>query len=118
MASATLSTARVLHFNKRTTVDTGSCGSPEIEFAFNLDGRTEAAFEPVDESSFNHGSADKIGVITGFITQQLQDSCKAPADTLAIAAQASAAANAATVGGAQADAWNAAFGIVVCFRNL
>src|SRR5271154_6747187 len=117
LTTLTLTQARILHFHKRTTVDTGSGGSPEIEFAFGLDGRTEAAFEPVDETSFNHGSADNIGVITGFITQQLGTKCNAPADTLALAAKASAAANSATKGGAQADAWNEVFGITACSFN-
>lgn len=113
VASASICNARILHFYKREVIDTGSCGSPGIEFAFGLDGRTEAAFQPINETAFPHGSADNIGVITGFITQQLQDRCKAPSGTLTIAAQASAAANAATKGGAQADAWNAAFGLIV-----
>ena len=95
-ALASLSHARIVHFNRRATVDTGSYGSPEIEFAFRLDGRTEAAFQPINKTAFNHGSADNIGVITSFISQQLQDRWDAPSGTLAIAAQASAAANAAS----------------------
>jgi hypothetical protein len=112
-ASASICGARILHSFRREVIDTGSCGSPGIEFAFGLDGRTEAAFQPINETAFSHGSADNIGVITSFIAQQLQDRCDAPSGTLAIAAKASAAANAATKGGAQADAWNAAFGLIV-----
>jgi hypothetical protein len=116
LATATLSSARLVHFDKRQSNadDFGTCGSPEIKFAFGLDGRTEAAFEAVDETSFNHGSADNIGVITSFIIGQLGTSCKAPASTVQLATQASASANSAAKGGAQADAWNAVFGIKVC----
>jgi hypothetical protein len=115
IATATLSTARVVHFDKRQqNIDFGTCGAPEIKFAFGLDGRTEAAFEAVNETAFNHGSADNIGVITSFIVGQLGTACKAPASTVQLAQQASSSANSATKGGAQADAWNAVFGITVC----
>jgi len=113
LSLSTLSTARMIHFPKRAVVDTGSCGSPGIEFANGLDGRTQPAFEPINETAFNHGSALNIGVITAFIVQQLNTPCHAPNSTLELAAQASAAAEAAPSGGAQADAWNKFFGINV-----
>jgi hypothetical protein len=93
-----------------STLDFGACtgANPDIVFGPGFDGRTESAFEPVDETDFNHGSADNIGVITSFICQQLQDKCKASATTLATCASAKAAAAAAS-GQAAADAWNAAF---------
>ena len=113
LAACSLCAARKLDIYKRASIDLGSCGSPAIEFANGLDGRTQPAFQPLNETAFNHGSALNIGVITSFISQQLQDKCKAPSGTLSIAAKASAAANSATKGGAQADAWNSAFGIIV-----
>jgi len=118
LASSSLSAGRTLHHYKRQTVSTGSCGSPGIEFANGLDGRTQPAFEPIDLTSFNHGSALNIGVIIDFITTQLNSPCDAPSATFEIVAQASAAAVAAPSGGAQADAWNKAFGIIVCFLPL
>jgi hypothetical protein len=113
LALSTFTNARMLHFSKRQTVDVGTCGSPGIEFANGLDGRTQPAFEPIDETSFNHGSALNIGVITSFIVGQLKSPCNAPDSTLQLAAQASAAAESAPSGGAQADAWNKFFGIDV-----
>lgn len=101
---------------RRATLDTGSCGSPEIKFANGLDGRTQPAFAPVD-SSFNHGSALNIGVISGFICQQLNDKCKAPQATLDTCTQAQSAASQVT-GGAAADAFNAAFGIQTDFASV
>lgn len=71
------------------------------------DAATEASFKPTDAKSFNHGSALKIGVITGFICQQLDSKCKAPAASV-IACKAGATAAAALTGQAAADAFNAA----------
>lgn len=68
---------------------------------------TEASFKPTDAKSFNHGSALKISVITGFICQQLDSKCKAPAASV-IACKAGATAAAALTGQAAADAFNAA----------
>lgn len=94
-----------------SSLDLGTCAGadPSIVFAAGFDGRTEESFEPVDESTFNHGSADGINIITGFICQQLSDSCKASATTLTACASASAAASTAS-GQAAADAWNAIMG--------
>jgi hypothetical protein len=58
-------------------LDLGSCQDATIKFANGLDGRTEPAFAPNDPGSFDHGSALNIGVISGFICQQLNDKCKA-----------------------------------------
>lgn len=64
---------------KRAALDFGSCGSPAIEFANGLAGRTEGAFQAVDQKSFPHGNALKIGVIAAFNCQRLSSSCKASA---------------------------------------
>ncbi|KAF8578954.1 hypothetical protein K439DRAFT_1638439 [Ramaria rubella] len=111
--------ARPLEFTRgrRAALDTGSCGSPEIEFANGLDGRNEPAFEPVNQKDFNHGSALNIGVISSFICQQLNDKCKASAATLAACTQAQTAASQAT-GGAAADAFNAALNIQSNFADV
>jgi hypothetical protein len=77
---------------RRAALDFGSCGSPAIEFAVGLDGRTQASFEAVDQTSFNHGSALNIGVIASFICGQLSSSCKASAATVAACTNAEAAA--------------------------
>ncbi|PNH40981.1 hypothetical protein VD0004_g6090 [Verticillium dahliae] len=84
----------------------GSCTDPSIKFAAGLDGRKEAAFIPNNLKDFGHGSAQKVGIIAGFICQRLSDSCKAPAAVQASCAQASAAAIAAAQNQAAADAFN------------
>lgn len=77
---------------RRAALDLGSCGSPAVEFAVGLDGRTEASFQAVNQKDFNHGSALKIGVIAQFICGQLASSCKAGADAIAACATAITAA--------------------------
>jgi hypothetical protein len=77
---------------RRAALDFGTCGSPAIEFAVGLDGRTQASFEAVDQTSFNHGSALNIGVIASFICGQLSSSCKASASAIAACASGQAAA--------------------------
>ncbi|KAG7112837.1 Pathogenicity cluster 5 protein d like [Verticillium longisporum] len=84
----------------------GSCTDPSIKFAAGLDGRKESAFIPNNLKDFGHGSAQKVGIIAGFICQRLSDSCKAPAAVQASCAQASAAAIAAAQNQAAADAFN------------
>ncbi|KAF8330351.1 uncharacterized protein EI90DRAFT_3124384 [Cantharellus anzutake] len=99
----------------------GSCGSPEIEFSWvpsvvhhpsttfpgyssGIDGRTQAAFRPINQVDFNHGSAQDIGVISRFICQQLEDKCKAsPAQITACQAGQKAARN--STGGGRLMSW-------------
>jgi uncharacterized protein with GYD domain len=94
----------------------GTCSTPQIEFGVGFDGRKETAFQPVDKTSFNHGSADNIDIITSFICSQLASACKADATAQTTCQTATTAADAATKGtGAQADAFNAAFGLTTNF---
>ncbi|TFK40388.1 hypothetical protein BDQ12DRAFT_664848 [Crucibulum laeve] len=95
--------------------DFGSCTTPQIEFGVGFDNRKETSFQPVDKQSFNHGSAQNINIITQFICDTLTNSCKANQAAKDICATASAAA---TGTGAQADAFNAAFGISTQFVNV
>jgi len=90
-------------------VNTGSCGSPKIQFAVGLDGRKEASFQAVNQADFNHGSANNIKIISDFICGQLASKCDADAATVQTCNDASAAAQAAT-GQAAADAFNNALG--------
>ncbi|KAL2914698.1 hypothetical protein HK105_205838 [Polyrhizophydium stewartii] len=100
-------------------IDFGVCKEPTIEFGVGFDGRKETAFRPVNSDSFSHGSAQNIGVITGFICDRFRDNCKAPQATQDLCTQAQAAANgAAAKTGAQADAFNAAFGITTTFAGV
>lgn len=92
------------------TGDFGSCSDPSIKFANGLDGRTEPAFAPVNEADFNHGSALNIKVISDFICDRLNSSCKASAEVVSICQSASAAASQLT-GQAAADAFNKALGV-------
>ncbi|KZV68297.1 hypothetical protein PENSPDRAFT_582564, partial [Peniophora sp. CONT] len=97
----------------------GTCTTPQIEFATGFDNRKETSFEPVDKTSFNHGSAQNIDIITQFICDTLTNSCKADAQAKATCATAKAAASAKPAKtGAQADAFNAAFGITTNFAAV
>ncbi len=73
-------------------------------------------------ASYNHGSAQAIGIIAQFICDTLVNSCGADATAKATCADAQTAVNSAPAKtGGQADAFNAVFGIttVRCFlRNL
>lgn len=93
---------------KRQGLDFGSCTDPTIQFGVGFDGRKEASFAPSNNADFNHGSAQRIGIISSFICQRLRDSCKAPADTVAACEAANTAALAATQDQAAADVFNQA----------
>ena len=69
--------------------------------------------------SFNHGSADNIGVITQFICDALTNTCGADQTAKNTCTTATNAANAATAKtGAQADAFNAVFGVHTNFASV
>jgi hypothetical protein len=76
----------------RRALDFGTCDAPTVEFAVGLDGRKEASFQAVSQTSFNHGSALNIAVISSFICGQLGSSCKAGADAVAACAKGQSAA--------------------------
>ncbi|KAJ4181404.1 hypothetical protein NW759_017191 [Fusarium solani] len=61
---------------KRQNGSFGSCSDLSIIFAAGLNGRKQEAFAPSNEADFNHGSAQKIGIIADFICQRLGDSCR------------------------------------------
>ena len=88
----------------------GSCGSPAIQFAPNLDGRQQNSFQNVNNADFNHGSALNIKIIAEFTCNRLESSCKADAEVVAACEQGTAAAGNAQ-GQAAADAFNAALGV-------
>ncbi|KAF4613479.1 hypothetical protein D9613_007807 [Agrocybe pediades] len=97
----------------------GSCTVPQIEFAAGFDNRKETSFQPVDKASYNHGSAQNIDIITQFICDTLTNTCKADATAKATCQTARAAASAAAKGtGAQADAFNKAFGLSTNFASV
>lgn len=113
---------------KRAALDFGSCSDPAIEFAAGLDGRKEEAFQAINQKDFDHGSADKPQVITSFICQKLQSTCKASAAAIAACTAGEAAASKfyqkysclrqlltllldAASGQAAADAFNSALGV-------
>jgi len=99
--------------------DFGSCTTPQIEFGVGFEGRTETSFEPVDQASFNHGSAQNIDIITKFICDTLTNSCGADQTAKDTCAKAIAAADTVTAKtGGQADAFNAVFGITTNFANV
>ncbi|CAD6499026.1 BgTH12-04680 [Blumeria graminis f. sp. triticale] len=86
--------------------DLGSCGTPTVEFGVGLGGRQEPAFQATNQKDFNHGAALNIKVISDFICQRLQDSCKASADTVENCNKASLAAQ-KEKGQKSADVFNA-----------
>ncbi|KAH8118038.1 hypothetical protein DFH11DRAFT_1541287 [Phellopilus nigrolimitatus] len=97
----------------------GSCTTPQIQFGVGFDNRKETSFEPVDQTSFNHGSADNIDVITQFICNTLTNTCGADQTAKDTCTKATAAADAVTAKtGGQADAFNAAFGITTNFASV
>jgi hypothetical protein len=99
--------------------DFGSCSVPQIEFGVGFDNRKETSFQPVDKKSFNHGSADNIDIITQFICDTLTNSCNADQTAKDTCTKAQAAADGATAKtGAQADAFNAVFGIKTNFAAV
>lgn len=99
--------------------DFGSCTVPQIEFATGFDNRKETSFEPVDKKSYNHGSAQNVDIITQFMCDTLVNSCGADQTAKDTCAAARIATDAATKGtGAQADAFNGAFGIKTNFAAI
>ncbi|KAJ7119816.1 hypothetical protein C8R44DRAFT_788896 [Mycena epipterygia] len=99
--------------------DFGSCSIPQIEFGVGFDGRKETSFQPVDQTSFNHGSADAIAIITQFICDTLVNTCGADATAQATCKQAQTAADAAPPKtGIDADTFNKFFGITTQFAQV
>lgn len=99
--------------------DFGSCSVPQIEFAAGFDNRRETSFQPVDANSFSQGSAQNVNIITRAICDTLVNTCDANQAAQDLCATAQAAAAAAAVGtGAQADAFNAVFGINTNFAAV
>jgi uncharacterized protein with GYD domain len=97
----------------------GSCSVPKVEFAAGFDGRKETSFQPADKTSYNHGSAQNIGIITQFICDTLVNTCKADQTAKNTCSTAKAAADSKTAKtGAQADAFNAVFGIKTDFAAV
>lgn len=91
-------------------MDFGDCANPAIEFAAASDRGGAEAFQAVDRADFNHGSANNINVISGFICQRLASSCAAAQDAVDACDQAVAAADGKS-GQAAADAFNSALGV-------
>lgn len=97
----------------------GSCSVPQIQFAAGFDGRKETSFEPVDKTSYNHGSAQAIDIITEFICDTLTNSCGADSTAKNTCSKAKAAADTgAAKTGIQADLFNGVFGIVTNFAAV
>ncbi|KZT25910.1 hypothetical protein NEOLEDRAFT_1156051 [Neolentinus lepideus HHB14362 ss-1] len=97
----------------------GSCSVPQIEFGVGFDNRKETSFQPTDKTSYNHGSADNGDIVTQFMCDTLVNSCNADATAKATCAQAKVAFDSKTAKtGAQADAFNAVFGITTNFATV
>ena len=74
---------------------------------------------PWETVSYNHGSAQNIGVITQFMCDQLVNTCKADSTAMSTCARAKNAANGAPPKtGKQADAFNTVFGKVTKFSSV
>ncbi|KAJ7465027.1 hypothetical protein FB451DRAFT_428062 [Mycena latifolia] len=97
----------------------GSCSVPQIEFATGFDNHRETSFRPLDRTSYDHGSAQAISIITQFICDTLVNKCGADATAKATCAQAQAAANAAPPKtGVDADIFNKFFNITTQFAKV
>lgn len=119
VSSASQSTSTSSSSTSSSIGNFGSCTTPQIKFGVGFDGRKETSFEPVDLQSYNHGSAQAIGIITQFICDQLVNSCGADATAQATCATAEASVtSAANETGGQADAFNAVFGIKTDFAAV
>lgn len=90
-----------------TTPNFGTCTNPTIEFGVGFDGRTEASFQPVNKTSFNHGSALNPTIITTFVCDTFVNSCNANKPAIDNCTAAKAAITGLT-GQAVVDAFNAA----------
>jgi hypothetical protein len=89
--------------------DLGNCNAA-IKFGATSDGRKEDAFEPADLNTFNHGSANNIDIISGFICSQLSSKCDVDAAAASSCDDAASAAS-GLKGQAAADAFNSALGL-------
>ncbi|KAL1729146.1 hypothetical protein EV714DRAFT_251787 [Schizophyllum commune] len=99
--------------------DFGSCSTPEIEFGQGFDNRKETSFQPADKTSYDHGSAQAIGIIAQFICDTLTNKCQANQAAKDLCKQAQDAANGGTAKtGGQADAFNAVFGTTTNFADV
>lgn len=87
----------------------GGC-NPAIVFGTPSDGRQEDAFEAADLSTFSHGSALNIAVISNFICTQIGNKCEVDAAAISSCDAAAQAAN-GLKGQAAADAFNSALGV-------
>ncbi|EUC31835.1 hypothetical protein COCCADRAFT_100230 [Bipolaris zeicola 26-R-13] len=95
--------------SSKASADFGNC-DPTIVFGLPSDGRKEDAFEPSDLTTFNHGSAQKIAIISNFICSQLANKCGASASAVSTCDAAASAAN-GLEGQAAATAFNTALGL-------
>jgi hypothetical protein len=97
----------------------GSCSVPEIEFGTGFDGRKETSFQPVNKTSYNHGSAQDIFTIAQSICNTLANSCGADATAKATCAKAqNASVVAPSEEGIDADIFNGFFGIATDFAAV
>ncbi|KAK0744922.1 hypothetical protein B0T21DRAFT_381019 [Apiosordaria backusii] len=111
LAAASRRKARRSTVGRRQNVlDFGSCGSPAIQFAAGLDGRQEESFQPVNAADFSHGSALNINIISSFVCQRLDSSCKASPETVEACEEGAQAASQAE-GAQAASVFNAALGL-------
>ncbi|EKM58301.1 uncharacterized protein PHACADRAFT_252512 [Phanerochaete carnosa HHB-10118-sp] len=121
-ASATLSSSAAAATSTASAASIGNFGSctiPEITFGVGFDNRKETSFEPTNQADYNHGSADNIDIITQFMCDNLVNTCGADATAQATCATAKAAADTEPAPtGAQADAFNAVFGITTNFAAI
>ncbi|KAF8500661.1 hypothetical protein BU17DRAFT_58993 [Hysterangium stoloniferum] len=97
----------------------GSCTNPTVEFGPKFEGRKlrENSFKPVNKAEFNQGSALNGQIVFNAVCNILNDKCKAPTET--VTACKNAIGTVANIsGGAQADQFNAALGIITDFATI
>ena len=87
----------------------GSCGNPGIVYGYGLDGESQYAFEPVDQTQFPRGASPDIASVESFICKRLRDACHATAEAQQACNDAFNAYS-GLAGQNAADVWNIALG--------
>jgi hypothetical protein len=90
----------------------GTCNNPAIVYGYALDGESQYAFEPANQSQFPRGASPDIASVESFICRRLRDKCDA-SDEAQQACNDTFNAYSGLAGQNAADVWNIALGLPV-----
>ena len=88
----------------------GSCSNPGIVYGYGLDGESQYAFEPADQTQFPRGASPDIASVESFICKRLRDTCQATEEAKTACDEAFDAYS-GLAGQNAADVWNIALGL-------